>query len=72
MPSAKPKFFLEESGYERDGFGVFYHMKLKKDINARAESHRLQSYCKECVTKDPIRIMSDNVKSMNQYLYSKN
>lgn len=63
----------EENGYECDGCGVFYHMKcggaLKKEINARVGSQRLHIYCEDCITKDPIRIIADNVKSIMKYIY---
>lgn len=62
----------EESGYECDSCGIFYHMKcggaLKKDIKARVGSQRLQIFCEECRAKDPVRILSDNVKSIMKYI----
>lgn len=61
------------NGFECDGCLCFYHYKcdgmLKKDVKARAASTRLQLYCEKCIADNPMKILSNNMKKLLQFIY---
>lgn len=61
------------TGYQCDGCWDSYHTEcgdaIKKDINARNKSKRLQIFCVECLSEDPMRLMYEKVKTMMKYIY---
>lgn len=63
----------DDAGFECDGCWDSYHLNcgeaLKRDINARKNSKRLQIYCTECISVDPMRVLAEDVRSMMKYIY---
>lgn len=63
----------DDNGYQCDGCWDSYHTEcgdaIKRDISARNKSKRLQIFCAECLSEDPMRLMYDKVKTMMQYIY---